>query len=367
MSEEFPLPAPTTSRNRTPRSLTSRSGSRASSVHTSNSRGSSRSRSRRTTPAPAHPSERLLHHAHPLDEDMVDELDPSSDSDSGSRPAKRRRLDVEEEEEVNEQLEATQPRKDKGKGKMREEEEPELEYWDSDQVVEGPSYSGAGPSSSWHSLTNTTHRAYNLNQYDDLHPNAASSSAHEPRSHSPTSSSSLTRLLNPENVELNFPSGSGARHSDYNSAVKFSASPPPLPVHISLLSPEILSRLLPDSSTQQSPFGSPSQAESSPSSQIPPSQMTIADSPEAEPEPNLLSAYTCPICFSPPTNATLTPCGHVCCGSCLFAAVKAGIQRSANAMADQSAMCPVCRATIPGWDGKGAGVIGLKVRAAFSF
>ncbi|KAF9071548.1 hypothetical protein BDP27DRAFT_510908 [Rhodocollybia butyracea] len=31
-----------------------------------------------------------------------------------------------------------------------------------------------------------------------------------------------------------------------------------------------------------------------------------------------LSTYTCPICFCPPTNATMTPCGHVACGSCLF-------------------------------------------------
>ncbi|KAI6004739.1 hypothetical protein EDD15DRAFT_1018193 [Pisolithus albus] len=44
------------------------------------------------------------------------------------------------------------------------------------------------------------------------------------------------------------------------------------------------------------------------------------------PEP--LSAYTCPICFSPPTNATLTPCGHICCGPCLFTAVKATVQRN---------------------------------------
>ena len=29
--------------------------------------------------------------------------------------------------------------------------------------------------------------------------------------------------------------------------------------------------------------------------------------------------------------------------------------------------CPVCRSIIPGWDGKGGGVIGLKVRAIFSF
>ncbi|PSS34037.1 hypothetical protein PHLCEN_2v1941 [Hermanssonia centrifuga] len=41
-----------------------------------------------------------------------------------------------------------------------------------------------------------------------------------------------------------------------------------------------------------------------------------------------LSAYICPICFSPPKYATLTPCGHVCCGECLFAAVKTTIQRA---------------------------------------
>lgn len=43
--------------------------------------------------------------------------------------------------------------------------------------------------------------------------------------------------------------------------------------------------------------------------------------------PELLSEYTCPICFSPPTNATMTPCGHVCCGACLFMAVKSALKR----------------------------------------
>jgi hypothetical protein len=38
------------------------------------------------------------------------------------------------------------------------------------------------------------------------------------------------------------------------------------------------------------------------------------------PEP--LAAYACPVCFTPPTRATLLPCGHVCCGECVFAAVK---------------------------------------------
>lgn len=30
------------------------------------------------------------------------------------------------------------------------------------------------------------------------------------------------------------------------------------------------------------------------------------------------------------------------------------------------ARCPVCRAAIPGWDGKGGGVIGIKVRQIIS-
>ena len=51
--------------------------------------------------------------------------------------------------------------------------------------------------------------------------------------------------------------------------------------------------------------------------------------PEAQVEPvsttpkvQNSSPYNCPICFSPPAYPTLTPCGHVCCGDCLFAAVK---------------------------------------------
>ncbi|TFY58762.1 hypothetical protein EVJ58_g6211 [Rhodofomes roseus] len=41
-----------------------------------------------------------------------------------------------------------------------------------------------------------------------------------------------------------------------------------------------------------------------------------------------LSAYSCPICFSPPVRATMTPCGHVCCGECLFTAIKTTMQRA---------------------------------------
>ncbi|KAJ7226983.1 hypothetical protein GGX14DRAFT_348099 [Mycena pura] len=107
-------------------------------------------------------------------------------------------------------------------------------------------------------------------------------------------------------------------------------------------------------SNLQRPFLS-SKAESPP----PPANLPHTD---AEP----LSSYSCPICFFPPTNATLTPCGHVCCGSCLFTAVKTMTQRGAAVLGASEARCPVCRAEIPDWDGRGGGVIGLRSRFVFS-
>ncbi|TCD60409.1 hypothetical protein EIP91_010224 [Steccherinum ochraceum] len=59
--------------------------------------------------------------------------------------------------------------------------------------------------------------------------------------------------------------------------------------------------------------------------QLAPSRSSLAASPRP---PRKLATYNCPICFSPPTYATMTPCGHVCCGECLFTAVKTSIQRS---------------------------------------
>lgn len=98
-----------------------------------------------------------------------------------------------------------------------------------------------------------------------------------------------------------------------------------------------------------------------PSPPTPPAPAT----PRTQAEP--LSAYVCPICFSPPSYPTLTPCGHICCGECLFTAVKSTIARSAyHGPTSQRAKCPVCRAPIPGWDGKGRGVIGLKTRVQYS-
>jgi len=45
------------------------------------------------------------------------------------------------------------------------------------------------------------------------------------------------------------------------------------------------------------------------------------------PEPEPLHTYACPICFASPTNATLTPCGHIMCGECLFTAVGSAAAR----------------------------------------
>ncbi|KAF9030292.1 hypothetical protein BDZ89DRAFT_1013764 [Hymenopellis radicata] len=94
--------------------------------------------------------------------------------------------------------------------------------------------------------------------------------------------------------------------------------------------------------------------------EIPP---LIDESHSTEGPSNGLSAFACPICFSPPTNATLTPCGHVSCGACLFNAVAIAL-RTAE---DRTPRCPVCRAHIAGWDGKGGGVIGLRPRVQYTW
>ncbi|KZV97654.1 hypothetical protein EXIGLDRAFT_730047 [Exidia glandulosa HHB12029] len=79
----------------------------------------------------------------------------------------------------------------------------------------------------------------------------------------------------------------------------------------------------------------------------------------------LADAITCPICMSPPTDAAITPCGHILCGECLMLAVHGGIQRGRLApQGAAEAQCPVCRARIDGWDGRGGGIIGLALRVA---
>ena len=88
-----------------------------------------------------------------------------------------------------------------------------------------------------------------------------------------------------------------------------------------------------------------------------PETITIPDTPDKEtsdekwktklidveprpkkPKDELLGGYSCPICFSPPSNATLTPCGHICCGLCLFVAVKTTMQRATTMAAPEGAI-----------------------------
>ncbi|KAG8875734.1 hypothetical protein FRB97_004769 [Tulasnella sp. 331] len=102
------------------------------------------------------------------------------------------------------------------------------------------------------------------------------------------------------------------------------------------------------------------------SSQNPlPTTTTLPPPPSAQSGPAPARDYTCPICFSAPTAAVLTPCGHVTCGACLFSSVEVAQKRSRSMGYGGDALlarCPVCRAVIQDWDGKGAGVIGLEFK-----
>ncbi|KZV77311.1 hypothetical protein PENSPDRAFT_181734 [Peniophora sp. CONT] len=76
-------------------------------------------------------------------------------------------------------------------------------------------------------------------------------------------------------------------------------------------------------------------------------------------EPQYLHTYNCSVCLAPPKNATLIPCGHIFCGECLFTSVRIAM-RNITPYGTTMARCPLCRTHIPGWDGHGGGVIGLK-------
>ncbi|KAF7789753.1 hypothetical protein EIP86_000699 [Pleurotus ostreatoroseus] len=120
---------------------------------------------------------------------------------------------------------------------------------------------------------------------------------------------------------------------------------------------EVPAHVLPSasaSSQSSTPKGSPSNvAEPSPEPAVaPPPDSERPKASRAEP----LASYSCPICFSPPRFPTMPPCGHICCGECLFTAVKSTIERSQfHGPPSDNAKAP-----IPGWDGMGGGVTGLK-------
>ena len=91
----------------------------------------------------------------------------------------------------------------------------------------------------------------------------------------------------------------------------------------------------------------------------------IPERSPSKPKEAPLSSYTCPVCYCAPKDATLTPCGHIMCGSCLFGSVRAARTRALDSGRQQEAdkaYCPVCRAVLAGWDGRGGGVIGLEIK-----
>ncbi|KZT54469.1 hypothetical protein CALCODRAFT_485517, partial [Calocera cornea HHB12733] len=91
--------------------------------------------------------------------------------------------------------------------------------------------------------------------------------------------------------------------------------------------------------------GSPKHSPRSPPALLLPSPPTPTPPPALQP----LTAYTCPICFSPPSNATITQCGHLMCGECLYSSVRANLDRAMQALGaggQAHPQCPVCRADI---------------------
>ncbi|KAJ9103213.1 hypothetical protein QFC21_002636 [Naganishia friedmannii] len=118
----------------------------------------------------------------------------------------------------------------------------------------------------------------------------------------------------------------------------------------------------------------------------------VEDAP-GEPLENLLASFECPICFMPPAQAVLTPCGHIMCGKCLFDTLKSQairdgkrpnpvgqypITRAPNARRKTkreieleksrpplkgrllTGSCPVCRKELEGGFGTVAGEGGVK-------
>jgi len=158
----------------------------------------------------------------------------------------------------------------------------------------------AGPSetsSSSHSISvqnNTEHQS--VESSGSISPDESSSQNHL------VSSPSLAKILHPRNIEL---------HRDSDSPTSSST--------------------MEADATYTSADSGPSSPSASADVTSVPVPMPAPAVPEAEP----LSEYTCPICFFPPTHATLTPCGHICCGSCLFTAVKSTMQRAALMARDE--------------------------------
>ena len=268
----LPLPAPTTSRNLLPRFTTtalSRLYSRSASSP-SNSRSPSLALSR-SSPHPA----RTRTSTSPLNlsaSSSRKHVMPSAiaQNSCSSRVQKRRRTRY---AHVPEEW-----------GTSDEEDEVDQLVSDNDNELPPPSQSVEESSPQQLGSQSTTSSRSSVAVLADngvLLPQATSSTS--------VSSPSLAKILNPVNIE--------------QISCSSVSSAPSIPT-------------APAQSSRQSKSTGASNSKPEPE---------IERDPEPEHEP--LSAYTCPICFFPPTNATLTPCGHICCGSCLFTAVKTTMQR----------------------------------------
>ena len=92
-------------------------------------------------------------------------------------------------------------------------------------------------------------------------------------------------------------------------------------------------------------------------------QAKTAASPTIRSTP--VSSYTCPICLSPPRMATLTPCGHILCASCLWDSARSARVRELDGpplLGANLSRCPVCREVLKGWDWKGGGITALEMK-----
>ncbi|OCF42411.1 hypothetical protein I317_03786 [Kwoniella heveanensis CBS 569] len=53
-----------------------------------------------------------------------------------------------------------------------------------------------------------------------------------------------------------------------------------------------------------------------------------------EEDDSLGGGYSCPVCFCPPSQAVMTPCGHILCAQCLHSSLTAAIGRNPNPYPD---------------------------------
>nr|XP_018264261.1 uncharacterized protein I303_02426 [Kwoniella dejecticola CBS 10117]OBR86419.1 hypothetical protein I303_02426 [Kwoniella dejecticola CBS 10117] len=64
-------------------------------------------------------------------------------------------------------------------------------------------------------------------------------------------------------------------------------------------------------------------------------ELVASEQEEIDEEHTLAGGYTCPVCFCPPSQAVMTPCGHILCAQCLHSSLLAAIGRNPNPYPDQ--------------------------------